>query len=375
MTNVNRSFYEKRFSYAAGIGLVTLLAGGMAAALMFDPLEKISLFALTPSQRLIHELSIGAVCAVLTFVITFAVSTIGYRLFTREREDISEIERITEQGRYDWVGRLTVAFTLTAVLTSACVVAFFIIANMFREARIDVFTSIFVCALYAGILGFGVAHQITIYNERSLLILVAVVVILGLSASFLIAQEPLWWQNSISFLGHDPNSGILFNVTIISVGLITLALVRDLIMDLELLEKADKFPPRGLQILRFTLTGIAIGIIGVGLFPASITRLSATLHNLSAHGITILFILLMLGLRWIAPNIYQLLFLNVSFGLGVLCLLALGAYFIIGFINFVVLELILFSTFGVWVYLFKTNTIHYIRQQDPEAIKRAFSAP
>ena len=49
-----------------------------------------------------------------------------------------------------------------------------------------------------------------------------------------------WWQRSVSALGIDPGSGLFFNISIITVGLVALTYARDLLDDLKLLTELQK---------------------------------------------------------------------------------------------------------------------------------------
>jgi hypothetical protein len=166
----------------------------------------------------------------------------------------------------------------------------------------------------------------------------------------------------VSALGIDQGSGTFFNITVIAAGLVSLTLGRELIADLKLLTAAKLFPPAGFQWIRIGLTGIGLGIIGVGLFPTEGLSFSHDLHLASAYGMSGLTILGMLTLNLLAPNIYPQQVVNVSRALGVLCVLIVIAHFA-GLLSFVVMELILFAFFGGWMFYFRYHTMQYVRQQ------------
>lgn len=365
-----RGFLAKRLRYAVGVSAISAVVALALSATLLGLQESVGWFY-PAAGELVTLSSIGVL---LTLFVTPSISIIGYRMFTHESDRLSEVEKIMERGRNWWLGRLFISFVLTAALTLAVSLLFFGIEAMFTGARITTLAGVLLSTTYAAAISFGVAYYISGLDEYNFIRLLAVVLVLGLMISFLIAQDDQWWQNSISFLGHDPGSGIFFNLSIISVGVIALTLVRDLLDDLYVVMVAGRFPRRGFNILRVLLVLIGVGIIGVGLFPTTITPLSDDLHNLSSHGMALAFMVAMLTLGWLAPGVYPRFFLRVSLALGLASVAATVAYFVWSVINFVTLELLLFAFFGVWVFMFKQYTKDYINQQDHDEILRAWGA-
>ncbi|MBI5670051.1 MAG: hypothetical protein HZC41_18810 [Chloroflexi bacterium] len=317
------------------------------------------------------ELSVGAVCILLSIVIAFPICVIAYRLYSHLRDDLTNIEKVIERGRQDWIGRLAVSFAVMFLVAVACALTFWLIGNAFTNARITYLAAALVCAAYAGALGFGVAYYIAGLGERNLLGLVGAFAGVGLFISFLVAQDDEWWRDSVSILGYDPGSGMVFNVTVILVGLLALTFARDLIDDLEVLHKMGHFPLNSFRLIRVGLTLICLGIVGIGVFPTRVTAISTFLHHLFAHIMIIMFMLGMFALDRIAPNIYPASFIRFSRICGAICAVSLVAYYILGIINFVALELILFITFGTWIYVFNRYTKNYIQRQNPQEIRQA----
>jgi hypothetical protein len=82
-------------------------------------------------------------------------------------------------------------------------------------------------------------------------------------------------------LGIDPGSGLFFNITIILVGLVAMT-ARDLLDDLKLLTEMRLFPSSGYNFTRFGLTGMALGIVDIGLSDGRMV-FSHFLHQLTAY--------------------------------------------------------------------------------------------
>ncbi len=353
--------------YASLAAPPAALVGLIVPLFLLHGMETVALFAAPEAG----ELSIGAICFLLTILIAFPICVIAYRLYSHLRDDLTDIEKVIERGRQDWIGRLAVSFAVMSISAVACGVGFGLIGSAFTNARVTYITAVVICAAYSGAVGFAAAYYITGLGEKNLLTLVGAVAAGGIFISFLVAQDDEWWRESISFLGYDPGSSIIFNLTIIMTGLIALTFSRDLIDDLQVLHQMGRIPLNSFRFIRVGLTLICIGIVGIGLFPTAISALSTFVHNVFAHSMALLFIIGMVALDRIAPGIYPAAFIKASRIAGGVCIVAFVAYYGLGIINFVTLELILFICFGVWVYLFNRYTKNYIRAQNPHEVRRA----
>lgn len=361
------AFRSACMHYALMAAPPAALVGLIVPIFLLNGLNSVGWFATPPGA----ELTIGAVCILLSLVIVFPVCVIAYRLYSHLRDDLTDIEKVIERGRRDWIGRLAVSFAVTCIVGVACAVVFWLIGNSFTDARVAPIAAVLVCAVYAGAMGYGVAYYIAGLGEKNLLSLLGAFAGIGIFISFLTAQDQEWWRNSVSTLGIDPGSGMVFNVTVILIGLLTLTFARDLVDDLEVLNKMGHFPLNGFRLIRLGLTLICIGIVGIGVFPTRITTVSTILHHLFAYIMVIMFMLGMFTLNRVAPGIYSASFINFSRICGAVCGVALVIHYLLGIINFVSMELILFITFGVWNYVFNRATKDYIQRQNPQEIRQA----
>jgi len=223
--------------------------------------------------------------------------------------------------------------------------------------------------MYSTVLGFGTAYYVSSISKHHLIRLIGAVLILGLVISFMIVQDDAWWTNSISFLGHAEGSSIFFNLSIIAVGLIALTLAQDLLDDLSILSQARLFPRLSYSIFKYGLIAVCAGIVGVGLFPTTVSTWSDTMHNISAHGMSVVLIIAMFTIGVVAPGVYPLSFIAISFGFGLVCAFAIYLHFGPAVLNFVALELVMFALFGAWIFLFERYTTGFINKQDPELIR------
>lgn len=362
-------YMQKRLRYSWRLCVLAGVFAVMAALIAFSDQVDVRWFFTDHSR----DLSLSAMALLIAAFVCPSSALIAYRRFSHESEYLTDVERILERGRNDWIGRFAVALVLSAgvAIGSACL--FFLLEATFTNARITTLAAAILAMFYGAGVSFSIAYYVSGLESRHLLRLVGLVLGLGLLISFLIVQDREWWRNSISFLGHAPGSDLFFNLTIISVGLIALTMARDLLDDLWVITAASLFPWRSYRLLKYGLVLICVGVIGVGLFPIRISQLSNDLHNISAHGMAVLFIIGMLFINRIAPNIYPPVFVQLSRVMGIMAVAALLAYYLFAVINFVALELLLFALFALWIYLFKERTQAYIRQQDAAFINRAIS--
>jgi hypothetical protein len=362
-------FQTNRSGYAFFTGLLTFTLGGAGAVLFAADPPNVPLAADTTIWRFV----------LLTAYISMAVSLIGYRLLAFDQDKISSKEKLAQlQARKDWLARIIVSFAVAWILSVVCQAVFLmLIGKLFIGAELPRLVMMLLFAIYSAVLGFGVAFFIVGVDDLELNWLIILLGGGGFLFSTTLVANPDWWARSVSALGIDGGSGTFFNVTVIAVGLVALTLVRDLILDLKLLTEANMFAWRSYNFIRFGLTGLGLGIVGVGLFPTEGLRFSHELHMVSAYVMAVLCILGMLLLSLIAPNIYPSRFVYFSAGLGALCILAIVAHFT-GFIGFVPMELTLFALFGAWVFFFRAATKQFFRQYAAEvlfnALMAAFSA-
>ena len=93
---------------------------------------------------------------------------------------------------------------------------------------------------------------------------------------------------------------------------------------------------------------------GVGDFPTYINPISMFFHNLSSNLMLLVLLILMLGLRWIAPPLGRRVHL-ASIVMGAVCLLDLALY-VTHLFGFVFFEIIAILILLLWLFLFESAT-------------------
>ncbi len=367
-----------RVLHTIHMAVIGLVAGIILSAIYFwDEVlfaESIPLFIDLDRPPNSEIFSLGGMCILMSAALGMAFTLISYRLFAQQREDLSDLERLAFKGRGFWLARLTVGLAMTGLVTLGSWLFFLLIGNMFLNVQFSYVASVILCGVWSALVGGLVAYWMSGLTTTGLYILSALTMFVGLSTAFLLARNPEWWKRSLSYLGHDAGSNNVFNLSIISVGIIALALSSDLLNNLSILKRAGNFPQRNFTILQLGLPLLCAMVIGIGLFPTTISELSDTLHNISVHVLAILVVFSMLGIRWIIPENFPPLFATASLVLGVVSISLFVAWVVLSIINFVAFEIFLFITFMSWVFLLNRFTRQFIRNQNIEEVKQALKA-
>ena len=109
----------------------------------------------------------------------------------------------------------------------------------------------------------------------------------------------------------------------------------------------------------------------MGVFRVGVTPFSHFMHNFSVQFAVVIFIIGMLGIRWIVPGIYHTNFIRLGYIYTLLVALIFIMYQFTRMLNFVALEIFSFAIFTVWIHYLNEYTLLYIRQQNIETIEAA----
>lgn len=316
------------------------------------------------------SITIGMVCSALTFIITLLSSLIFYRMLFTEREDINEIEHYAIKHHRDPVARLVVGISMGVILMVISWFCWTLVGMMFSNLWLTKTSAIFVTIGYCAIIGFFTTYILIGLRTMDVVGLGLLTFVLGLFGSFLLSNDPEWWQISLSYLGYNSGSNSIFRLSMIIVGIMLLFVMRDLGDTLFLEVQMGLLGKTRFRIM----TGGAIlgcfGIIGVGAFPVRTSELLTFLHNASVYTAALAFIIGMLGIGYIAPKIYHPFFIKLSWGLfGVIMFFTL--LYVLGVYNFVALETLSFAIFGVWLFFLHEFTLHHLTLQGIDNVKRS----
>ncbi|MEL6407802.1 MAG: hypothetical protein AAFR81_25760 [Chloroflexota bacterium] len=365
------SFEKKKLSYALRLGILAGIVGFVAVWLLFEPTQTALVFYDFTTGTRPAEITVGGLCLILTLAISFACCMVTYRALYLESDSLTPVERVALQGRQNWVARITISITTTIIVTGVAWLLWILVGVMFTNLRVPFANALLITTLYATAIAYYITYWVSDLPSSRMMWLAIATFALGLMGSFLLADDPEWWRESLSYLGVDSGSNTLFNLSVISVGIIILTIWRDLINTLNILAEAELIPRWSLNALAVGSTISSLGIIGVGVFPVGVTPFTHFMHNLSVQGAVIICMIGMLGMRWLIPNIYHENFLRLGYAYAGLCVVFFLLYQFTNMLNFVALEIFCFVVITLWLYYLNEYTLLYIRQQDVEMIEKA----
>jgi hypothetical protein len=328
---------ESRESSALLVGAVAFALGALTGIVVFWGRE----------VPISGRGSIGDFVAIGGALVAVAAFLFGCALRSVERRNAPAASG--NRPRLHWfdVAALTLAHALIALLGWAG------IASLLSES----FVGASVYAASAAVLA-GVGMALTAYmaylsavnlTPMLLSLVLALFLVVGALASMLSATDPLWWQKNLSTLGiSDDISALAFNLTLIIAGVMVTTIAHYATAFLPHSTQAEK---RGRSLVRFGLVLLGILLACVGIFPVD-EFLEA--HNTAATGMAIVYVALVLGLRWLLPSMPRVFILLGYVYVGVIVVLAV--FFITGYYNLTAVELVAAVLIFSWVIVFLRNT-------------------
>lgn len=227
---------------------------------------------------------------------------------------------------------------------------YYVIAQSFIGARIDMWAASFIIALSTGFAGYLVYLSAATMNSVRVSILIALFLASGTFLSMLTASNPYWWDDHFSSLGAGGGvSGYAFNLTLIIAGLVIVALSRYITNDFNKLRQGGVISQKArVGILQALLVGIGIALAFVGLF---VYDEFPTIHNVSAGGMAIMFLIIVVLLPFITPG-FTKAFFAASYSLLLALLVCVWLFMGIHYMNLTVFELVAAAIIFTWVVVF-----------------------
>jgi hypothetical protein len=281
------------------------------------------------------------------------LSASGYRRLTGKDPVQSHHVQEHPGGWLEWLNRLAGA-VITGVLCGWIVwLLCILLVPILPGARVAVPALIAGSAFFCGLAGAATAYASASIDWRSLMARLSAMIGLGLPLTMLLVDDPAWWRDSLSYMGgHGGAAGLVFDVTMILGGLGLLGVMLEIGRGLRGLSQEGQFPRRAAQALTWLLALGSIGLLCVGVFPSSDNPISLALHRLTGNGGLAVFLVAMLGLRWLAPPFGRTAHRASALTGG----LVLGAYllFALGVFSFVWFELIYIALLMTWLFFFES---------------------
>ena len=167
-----------------------------------------------------------------------------------------------------------------------------------------------------------------------------------------------WWQHNLSFLGtKHANNSWQFNLTLVFSSLLMVALVDYIFVSLQAVVKNTW---RTIT-LRIILTVTALDVGAVGLFPNNANF--HVLHDKVAGYLVYLIIILIVGIRWLLPEVGKR-FLALSYGMCVGLVIIDLMFKPLHIISLTAFELIAFILAFGWILILFDTMIGIVEDED-----------
>ena len=268
-------------------------------------------------------------------------SALGY--WRSRTTDGQEWRREITRGRYV-VSTASVMIAHVALSSIATVSLFAVLARAFIGAQLNGFWTTVLLAVVAGLtawLSYLSASRMTTQRLTSLLVSF---IAIGTLAAMITTSDPQWWELHFSQLGTFGDlSSLLFNGTLIAGGLLVTTFTLYVGHDLRALGESQ----RGVTIVTTALGIMGVMLACVGIFPVDVNLL---LHNLSASGMALMFLVLLVGGPWIMRRMPRAYFYASWAFLAALVLSVI--LFVTGYFGLTAFEIIVFALIFGWLSVF-----------------------
>lgn len=291
--------------------------------------------------------SVGAVAAISVTLSGLGLGAAGY---WRSRNLPGQEWRHTLRPWKFSVDVATVAAVHAIIAGILTVVTFAMLQRSFEGLVVDGFTATGATAASAGLAGYWIYLSVSAITTTRLATLLVFFMASATLASMATAQDPQWWEYHFSQLGTaDDFSSRLFNLAVILGGAFVTTFALYVHRDLTTLVRqgvlAHAWAPRFVSIA-FIVMGTLLACVGI--FPLDVSML---LHNLSAIGMSLVFLTLLLTARWTLKGMPARFFWFCGGGAA----LILGGALLfepIGYYNLTAFELLAFATIFGWISVF-----------------------
>jgi len=234
---------------------------------------------------------------------------------------------------------LSFALILALVLSGSM----WLLGVLFKGAIFGSFTASIILFVFSLVVNATMVYFSLMVDAGVLTTVLTLVIISGVVISMAVNNQKYWWQHNLSFLGtNGASSGWQFNATLMFAALLMIALIDYLFVSLH-----EVFPnSRRLWVLRILLTLTAVDLGMVGVFPNN--AISHDLHDQVATFLVYFIIALIVGVRWLLPQITRD-FLYLSYGVGVALVIAEILFRWLGYFSLTAFELIAFVMAFGWL--------------------------
>lgn len=305
--------------------------------------------------------SVGAVAAISVLVTGLVIAAVGY---WRSRDLPGQEWRRRLRPWKTALDIATVAAVHSVIAGLLTVAVFVVLQRSFEGVIVDAFTSTAATAASAGLAAYWIVLSVSAVTTSRLASLLVMFMAISVLASMATAQDPAWWEYHFSQLGtSDDVSSRLFNLAVFIGGAFVTTFAMYVHRDLTTLVRqgvlVHPWAPRFVSAV-FVVMGVLLACVGV--FPLDV---SFWLHNLSAIGMSLTFLGMLISAPWTLKGMPARFF---WFCTGGVVLLLGGALLFepLGYYSLTAFELLAFATIFGWISVF-IRFIDALAQRGPAA--------
>lgn len=286
----------------------------------------------------------------LSILTAFAVSAIALVMGLRYRNSL-----VPPALRRSWVWSflpLALANAVAVGLVAAVVLQF--VSLVFRDLSLPAIYAVALVGIGCGAVAYIVANRNMQVRVGHVLQLFGVTLLGGIAISAITGNNPMWWEQSFSFLGErGSDTRSVFNATLIISGMLMVILQQFFMDDFVYLRSLGLLTPRKTQLVRGSLIAMGVLMALVGIIPFGVNGLLDNLHSFSAYGLALILLAHMVLVRRLLPYFSREFF--ITSWVAVVLLVAVVTLHLLGSINTVGVELLAFAIGGSWLTLFIKN--------------------
>lgn len=290
----------------------------------------------------------AALGSALAAIVVFVSARVYLGRHAGHRQSLPQEVRV-DGARLRWfdIAALALAHAVIALLGWLAIVD--VVENSFSDATVYWFSAAVLSGVAVAVTAYLVLLSAVRLTPMLLSIILAVFLVAGVFTSMLSASDPHWWQKNLSTLGiSDDVSSLAFNLTLIIAGVIVTTVAHYATAGIPVATAAEA---GGRSSVRSGLVAIGVLLACVGLFPLD---RSLTIHNVSASGMALIFVILVLGMHRFVPGTPRVFLLLGYVFVAVIVMLAV--FFVTGYYNLTAVELVAFLLIFTWLILFIRNT-------------------
>lgn len=288
----------------------------------------------------------GLLAGIGAAVLAAAAAVTGYWR-SRSRAD-QEWRRSLPPWKFT-VNTISVVIVHTALTFLAVLTAFRILAEGFIGLPVITFWSIVLMTVSLGLSAYVVYLSVSRMTTQRMSSLLMAFVVIGTLTAMLTTPDPEWWKVHFSQLGSFQDlSSYIFNGTLIAAGLLVTTFAVYIANDLRALGDhgvvRNPRAPRTVSTL-FVIMGVMLALVGV--FPVNVNLL---LHNLSASGMAVMFLVLLIGGGRFFAGMPRTYFISAWAFLA--ATIASVILFAVGYFSLTAFEIIVFALIFGWIAVF-----------------------